>query len=152
MNAKKTVSKAKVKVSEYLTQQIELSDVPQKDMAEKLGYPNPNIITMFKKGLTKLPLNKVAPFADILGVDRVHFLRLVMQEYAPHSWDALEEIIGERLISDKEAKILALIGEAGKGLNIGPEGDEEENELRELAYKWLQREEKHLETQQLKQA
>ena len=69
MNAKKL----KISVAEYLTQQIAVSGVSQKNLADQLGYDKPNIITMFKQGKTKVPLNKIAPIAKILGIDRVNF-------------------------------------------------------------------------------
>jgi len=55
------MKKSHIAVAEYLNQQIALSGVPQTEIAEKLGYDKPNIITMFKQGKTKIPMNKIAP-------------------------------------------------------------------------------------------
>ncbi len=83
----------KVTVSEYLTTLIEASDKTQKQIAEELGYENANIITMFKQGLTRVPLNKVGPIAKALDIDATDFLELVMSEYMPETLMALEPIL-----------------------------------------------------------
>lgn len=80
--------------AEYLEAQMRLSDRTQKEMAEELGYENPNIMTMFKKGLTKVPITKLPQMADTLGIDRVHLLRLGLKEYAPEVWETIEEVMG----------------------------------------------------------
>ena len=95
--------KGHVSVAEYLSQQIHLSGKAQKDIAEALGYTKPNIITMFKQGKTKIPLNKIAALAKAIGVDPIHFLRIAMLEYSPEMWEVLESMIGKAMISENEA-------------------------------------------------
>lgn len=96
-------------VAEYLTAAIESSDLAQKDIATALGYDKPNMITMLKKGLTKLPLNKVGPLAKVLGLDASHLLRRVMLEYYPETWDAIQEIIEAPPLSDNEMEMINVV-------------------------------------------
>lgn len=99
-------------VAAYIQLQIAVSGVSQKQIAEALGYDNPNVITMFKQGKTKVPLNKVGPLATVLGVDPVHLLRLVMTEYCPDTWQAIQHLIGRSLISTNEMALIEVVRKA----------------------------------------
>ena len=139
-----TKSKAKtISVADYLTQQINICGKPQKEIAEDVGYKMPNIITMFKQGKTKLPVNKVPAFAQSIGTDPIHMLRIVMSEYMPETWEVIEGLIGKSMVSDSELVILDIIRRVGLGFNVKPETDEERRELAALALKWREREEKN---------
>lgn len=140
--ATKQKYKGQISVADYLSQQILLSGKAQKEIAEELNYPKPNIITMFKQGKTKVPLNKVSAFAKALGVDPIHLLRIVMIEYSPSTWEVLESIIGNAMMSDNEMKVLTIIREHANGLDIAPETETEKQELARLAEKWKARAEK----------
>lgn len=54
-------------IAEYLAVQISLSEKSQREIAAEISYENPNVITMFKQGQTKVPMNKVGPLAKALG-------------------------------------------------------------------------------------
>lgn len=99
-------------VAAYIQLQIAVSGVAQKDIAEALGYDNPNVITMFKQGKTRVPLNKVGPLATVLGVDPVHLLRLVMTEYCPDTWQAIQHLIGRSLITTNEMALIEVVRKA----------------------------------------
>lgn len=130
-----------VTVAEYVSQQITMSGKAQKDIAAELNYDKPNIITMIKQGKTKIPMDKITEFAKALEVDQIHFLRIVMREYWPRTWAALEETIGShRLVSESEVKLLEIIREASQGIDVMPKSDDERNELRSLVAKWSERE------------
>lgn len=118
--------KIQMPIAEYLKQQIALSGVPQTEIAEKLGYDKPNIITMFKQGRTKIPLNKIAPLAKILGIDPLHMLRMAMVEYSPETWEVLESMIGQRMITDEEQRILNVIRAATANYPVPMNQDREE--------------------------
>ena len=66
---------------------------------------------MFKKGHTKLPINKIGPLARVLEVDPVWLLRRALKEYNPGLWEALQETLGHR-VTTNEAEILAALREA----------------------------------------
>lgn len=81
-------------VAEYLAHQLRVCGMTQKQVAEAAGFPNPNVISMMKRGQTKVPLDKVPALARALGVDPAHFLRIVMLEYTPENWKAVQEALG----------------------------------------------------------
>ena len=119
-------------VAEYLTATIEASELSQKDIATAIGYDKPNMITMLKKGVTKLPINKVGPLAKTLGLDPTHLLRRVMVEYYPETWEAIEEIISAPPLTDHEAEIISLIREANPN-DPAIVSDEQRDQLRKWA-------------------
>jgi predicted XRE-type DNA-binding protein len=107
----KTNQKGNVSVASYLTSQIDLvvgsGEKTQKQIAAELGYTKPNIITMFKQGLTNLPINKVELMAKAIHADPVYLLRLTMQEYMPEAFETITKILGDTaLYSDMEKSII----------------------------------------------
>lgn len=133
------MKKNRISVAEFLTQQIAISGVSQKEIAESLNYEKPNIITMFKQGKTKIPLNKIAPLAKILGIDPVHFLRLAMLEYNAETWEVLESLLGQRMVSDNEQHALDVIRSATANYAV-PLTPEREVELATLFGGWAKQE------------
>jgi len=104
---------------EFLTQRIDLSKYTQVEIAKMLGYTKPNIISMFKQGLTKVPVEKIPVFARILNVDPTYALRMAMSEYMPGTLQAVEDHIGS-LNSEGEKKLLERIrGKLSNGRDIG---------------------------------
>jgi hypothetical protein len=103
-------------VARFVGQHIALSGISQRAIAAACGYRNANIITMIKKGATKLPLNKVAVMASALGTDPGYLLRLVMTESDPEAWDVIVLIMGRKVsITEDEWSLLQLARIAGKG-------------------------------------
>ena len=72
----------------------------------KIGYDNSNVITMFKTGSTKLPLNTVGPIARALGVDPVYLLRLTFREYYPETFDAVERCLQTTILTANERMLI----------------------------------------------
>lgn len=124
--------KSKVSVAQYLSQQIALSPHSQREIAEAAGYPKPNILTMFKQGDTKLPVNKVPAMAKALGVDPAHLLRLVMEEYMPEAWAAVESIIGKHIVSDEEMAVVEMVRQESRGVPLDLANPKNERRLREI--------------------
>lgn len=88
---------------EFLSDKINQSDVPQIDIAQELGFDQPNIISMFKSGKTKLPLRVVPKLAKILKVDPKRMLRLAMLEYQPETLRAVEAVFGGVITKNEKA-------------------------------------------------
>ena len=75
----------------YIARLIERSRLPQVEMARQLGYSNSNMITMFKKGHTRVPMARVVPLADLLGQEPGAMLRLWFSVYEPEALPDLEK-------------------------------------------------------------
>ena len=101
-------------VARYLEQAIERSGLPQIEIAEALGYEQPNIISMFKMGRTKVPIEIIPKLAELLGVSELYFLKLALEEYQPQIWMVIERVFG-KLVSENEYEIIDFIRTASAG-------------------------------------
>jgi hypothetical protein len=101
----------KMTVARFVAAAIENSGKTQRQIADEVGYENANIITMLKQGTTKVPFNKVGPLSKAMGVDPVHFLRLVLNEYVPDTWSAIAAILPGELVSENERAFLTEVRE-----------------------------------------
>ncbi|WP_254275401.1 helix-turn-helix transcriptional regulator [Halomonas sp. 3H] len=81
-------------VSEFIVERQAELGVANRDLAEAAGYHNQNVITMIRRGKTKLPLDKVEPFARVLRVDSAWLFRLAMSEYMPETLRMIEQCCG----------------------------------------------------------
>lgn len=100
------MSQSKTTVARFLSEQIDLSPKTQREIAESIGYDNPNIITMFKQGHTKVPLNRVGALATTLGISPAHLMRMVLEEYMPETWEAVERALGLMILSEEEERLI----------------------------------------------
>lgn len=120
------MAKNKITVAEFVAQQLALSDLTQREVAERLGYDRPNFITMIKQGQSKLPINKAPLLAKTLGLDPAHFLRIVLQEYSPEIWAAIEEVYESRerpLLTADEAEIIKIVREEAPDVPLDMHND-----------------------------
>ncbi|MDP9155353.1 MAG: helix-turn-helix domain-containing protein [Pseudomonadota bacterium] len=111
---------SRLSVAEYLEKAIDMSGRSQRQLAEDLGYENPNVITMFKQGRTKVPINKINLLARALGLDPANLLRMVMEEYMPEAWAVIDQTIGDRYITPAQQQLGKMIDEitGDQGLNL----------------------------------
>lgn len=101
-----TVNPSSITVAEFITNKVRESGKTQREIAIEAGFPSPNIITMFKTGDTKVPLERVGPLAKALEVDTAYLLRLVMTEYAPDTWDAIERTLSGVVPTANEVELI----------------------------------------------
>lgn len=92
-------------VAKFLDAKVAQSPKTQKEIAEACGYTKPNLITMFKQGLTKLPLDKVPAMANALEVDQNYLMRLCLKTYFPDAAKAAEVAMGNLLTENEQAII-----------------------------------------------
>lgn len=107
------------RLSAYLTKQIEaLKDIKsQREIAADLGYPKANIISMFKSGEAKVPLDKLPALARSLGVDLGLLLKLGLDQYFTddkEGWIDLTRVM-DRAVTANELEIIQFIREVANG-------------------------------------
>lgn len=135
--AKKSRSaEKKITVAQYLTQVMDASEKSQTGIAQAMGFQSSNVLTLIKKGRTKLPVNRVPDLARHLEIDPYHLLRLAMMEYSPQIWAVIEAVMKGDYIDEKERQILDIIRKESEGLPVGPQTKEEITELKKLARQW----------------
>ena len=76
----------------------------QAEIAEDAGFVNPNMLTMIKKGATKLPIDRVPALAKALESDPALLLRLALeQSEGSTAAAAIYEIIGQPITKNEMA-------------------------------------------------
>jgi transcriptional regulator with XRE-family HTH domain len=78
-----------------LREAIDDSGKSQADLAVRLGYDNPNVISMFKSGTTRVPLTKVPAIARWLGLDATALVREWFEAYEPDALPVIEAHFGK---------------------------------------------------------
>ena len=118
-------------VAEYLISQINMSGKSQAEIAKDVGFNMANMITMLKKGLTKLPIDKVGLMAKSLGVDPLHLYKLCMVEYYPSTWEMIQGFLHQPTLTENEMEIIQIIRESNV---INPKLRNEEDKVRLLEF------------------
>ena len=94
-------------IAKYIDKKIdELKGVKtQREIAAEIGYDKPNLISMFKRGEARVPLDKIPLLAKALGVDPAQMFRLALEQYWPDLREVIAKLFG-RLASENEEEIL----------------------------------------------
>lgn len=116
---------ASLPLHHLLTLWIAESGKTNTEIAEALGYPRPNVVAMLKTGNMRLPLNKVAATAKALDKDPIFVLEKVLSESAPEMWDALQSVLGDRLITGNELKLLEVVRKELDGNDVDLTADKD---------------------------
>lgn len=101
-----------ITIADFIADRLAESDKTQREIAAECGFETPNIITMFKKGSTKVPLNRIGVLAKSLDADPAHMLRLAMREYMPDTWESIEDTLHSTLLTANELKLVRAYREA----------------------------------------
>ena len=101
-----------ITIAGFIADRLAETDKTQREIAAECGFETPNIITMFKNGSTKVPLNRIGALAKALDADPAHMLRLAMQEYMPNTWESIEDTLKSTLLTANELKLLRAYREA----------------------------------------
>lgn len=100
-------------VADFIGMQIEKLGKLQSEVAKEAGFDKPNLITMIKQGKTKLPLAKIGLMARSLEVDPIYMFALCMNEYMPETWEAIESLKDQPLLTKNEVEIIKAVRAAG---------------------------------------
>jgi hypothetical protein len=75
MNHKETA------IAKCIRAALDKGDYDIQDVASRLGFRAPNMITAIAAGDIKLPLDKAFPLADILKEDRFEFFMMALEQH-----------------------------------------------------------------------
>ncbi len=101
-------------VAALISERIQTLGKSQIEITKEAGFQNPNIITMFKQGKTKIPLAKVGQIAKALEMDATHLMKLCISEYQPETWEAVSPYMNQALTRDEVDILNALRSMTGK--------------------------------------
>jgi hypothetical protein len=100
-------------LAEYLSKLADMSRETRTALAEKIGFRRPNILSMVLLGKTRLPLDKIHPFARAVGADPNHLARLCLETYEPVTWKLVQQMYaGKDVVSPAEWEVIRAIREA----------------------------------------
>lgn len=96
------------KVAHFIENRIEEAGLMQTDIAKKVGFDKPNMITMIKQGRTRLPIDKVCLMANALEADPIQLLKLCLEEYQPNNWKVIAPLVDSALTKEEVQLLSAL--------------------------------------------
>jgi len=113
MTTMKEYPYARNRIARYLTSQIDaLSGIKtQREIAQEAGYDNVNVLSMFKRGQNRVPLDKIPALAKALNVDMAFMFRLGLEQFFSDNPEIMG-VVFKQAISDNELKILEFVREA----------------------------------------
>ena len=90
----------------YIDSLITVSPKSQSAISREIGYKNPNILSLIKKGRIPLPVEKVLPLAEALNADPVRLMMMVLEDRQPELADFLRDQ-GIAPLTPEEREVLA---------------------------------------------
>lgn len=104
-------------IAKYISKQIDVQQSlgkSQREIATEIGYDKPNMISMFKTGTAKVPLEKIPAIAKALNVDPAFLFKLAIQQYWPNLGEVISEIFGF-VLTPNERDLVQLFRDTTKG-------------------------------------
>jgi transcriptional regulator with XRE-family HTH domain len=106
-------------LAEWLNKNLRnLTDKTNDEIATGLGYTQPNIISMWVTGRTKVPLERLPALAEIMNVDLTFLLPLWFEQYVGKKAyvDILRAV--QRSVSEDEEAMIASMRRITKGKKV----------------------------------
>ena len=94
--------------AKLLAKAIDATDLTQREIADRIGMKNANVISMMKQGITRVPLSRIPALSKSLGINAQTFLMTAIEEYHPGTHEVLVDVLGLPL-SDTEVRLLGLL-------------------------------------------
>lgn len=70
------------KMGSLIRQYRERKNFTQLEFAKKLGYSTPQFVSLFERGLSKVPPAKLRKISEILDIDQNVFIQMITDEYS----------------------------------------------------------------------
>ena len=125
-----TTNIEETKFTRFIRAKIEASDKNQRELADLVGYNNPNMMAQLKFGRVKLALDRVPAMAPALKVDPLDLFKIALTQF--YDEDTCKALLGiiESGNSPIEREILEIVRTSSNGI---PELTEErEKKLTDL--------------------
>ena len=119
-------------LAEWFNKNVDhLTDLTNEELAAKLGYTRPNIISMWRTGRTKIPLDRLAPLCDALNVDLSYLLPLWIEQYGGAEANARVLKVLRNTVSESEMALVETARQitAGRNFTLKPNALEKLGEV-----------------------
>lgn len=100
-------------------------ELTNSDLQRVMGYDRPNVVAMMRSGTMRLPVGKVAEVARKLQVDPVFLLGKVLAENDAALWEVISSVMGDRLITANEMRLVNLVRKVldGHDVDLAEDGE-----------------------------
>lgn len=90
-------------IAKFLSKQIDTlaGYKTQREIAAAVGYDKPNMLSMLKRGETRVPIQKIPLLARALEVEPSFLFKLAMEQHWPGEHKVISEIFGDVLSSNE---------------------------------------------------
>ena len=107
------------KMAQFLDKRIDelKGTITLSEIARKIGFPNANIVSMFRMDQAKVPLDKIPALAEALQVDAGHLMRLALEQYWPNKMDVITKVFS-RVVTDNEIELIQEIRKRTKDSDL----------------------------------
>lgn len=106
-------------LAEWFNKNVDfLTDKTNEQIATELGYTRPNIISMWRTGRTRIPLDRLPGLCKILNVDIAFLLPLWVEQYGGGEGYSLVLKALKNVVSDSELKLVETARAHTKGQNF----------------------------------
>jgi hypothetical protein len=114
-------------VAAFVSKRLKEIGKSQKQAATECGFENANVMSMIKCGLTKVPLDRIGALATALEVDSAFLVRVVLREYMPTLWPAIEHSMHGPVLSKNERELIETLrtasGETDPAFKVAAGGE-----------------------------
>lgn len=100
-------------LSGFISSLIDGSGKSRKEIATQAGLGKANMISMLKKGGTKLPLARIKNFAKAVNTDPVQLAHMCLREYHPDVWEVITSLLEPVMTLDEIRMIKAFRAAVG---------------------------------------
>lgn len=95
------------------------TDMTNDEMAEEMGYARSNIISMWRTGRSRIPLERLPDLSKMLNVSMAELLPMWIEQYAPQVRVEVGKMFN-RLVSENEFEVVQAVRDASGQTNPKP--------------------------------
>lgn len=96
-------------VATFISFHVDTCGKTAKEISEEVGFARPNIISMIKSGVTKVPIARIPALARAILVDPVTLFRMCMEEYMPDVLEVCDEVYGSEKLTTAEREVINIL-------------------------------------------
>jgi hypothetical protein len=87
------------------SRQTELN-ITDAELGNALGFEKPNVITLIKTGVMRMPLSKVPALAQALNLPASELLETLMRDTMPEVFEVIQQVYQPMVLTDTESRLI----------------------------------------------
>jgi transcriptional regulator with XRE-family HTH domain len=81
----------------------------QREIAAEIGYDKPNVLSMYKRGEAKVPLERLPAISRALDIDPALLFKAGLEQWWPGEQTLLNQMFIERIVTKNERALIKLV-------------------------------------------